>query len=240
MDMKRIAIAFVGLTIVGLLLVQPQQAGAQNHPPPSPPPGGSIIFDPGATPGVTALPTTYTLYSTTFTATLALTDITFAFRHDPGYFAMDNVSVTPGPGFVNGGFETGDLTGWTYDNMYGVSFAGVVSNGCHGLPNFAGSFVWCDGATQGYDAIDQKVATVIGTTYTVSFWLDQFDSTGFSTGFFQDLSTNGNPGTDGNATGVLVYVGGAAPPPIPEPGTLVLLGSGILGLATVARRKMRL
>ena len=39
--------------------------------------------------------------------------------------------------------------------------------------------------------------------------------------------------------GVLVYVGGT-PPPAPEPGTLVLLGSGILGLAGIARRKLRM
>lgn len=170
-----------------------------------------------------------------------MTDVTFAFRHDPGFFAMDDVAITPGSGFTNGGFETGSLPPWNYDNMYGVSFAGVVSNGCVGIPNFDGSFVWCDGATQGYDAIDQKVATTVGDTYTVSFWLNQVDSTGHSTGFFQDLSNNGLPGTDGNATGLLVYVGGAPPPPsTPEPGTLVLLGSGILGLGSVLRRKLNM
>jgi hypothetical protein len=80
------------------------------------------------------------MYSASFTATLTTTDITFAFRHDPGYFAMDIVSIAPGPGFVNSGFETGDLTGWNYDNVYGVSFAGVVSNACQTLPNFCRVF----------------------------------------------------------------------------------------------------
>ena len=237
--MKRVSKVFAGLTLAGLMLALPQ-AGAQNHPPPPPGSGGSIIFDPGATPGVTSLPSTYTQYSATFTATLTSTDITFAFRHDPGYFAMDDVMLN-GVLLTNGGFETGDLTGWHYDNMYGVSFAGVVSNGCQGMANYDGSFVWCDGATQGYDAIDQHVSTLIGNSYTVSFWLNNVDITGHSTGFFQDLSTNGLAGTSGNGTGVLVYVGGAPPPPTtPEPGTLVMFGSGIIGLAGLLRRKINL
>lgn len=39
--MTRISLAFASLTIVGLLLVQSQPAGAQNYPPPMPPPGGA-------------------------------------------------------------------------------------------------------------------------------------------------------------------------------------------------------
>ena len=77
------------------------------------------------------------------------------FQHGPGSLGMDDVTITSWAGFVDGGFETGSLSPWGYDNVYGVSFAGVVSNGCQGMPNHAGSFVWCDGATQGYDAINQ-------------------------------------------------------------------------------------
>ena len=228
--------------VLASLCVTPLLLHAQNHPPPPPPMGGSVIFDPGAVYGVTPLPTSYTEYSATFTATATSTDITFAFRHDPGYFAFDDASVSTGMGpnlFLNPGFETGDLTDWHYDNMYGVSFAGVVATACGAIPPNSGSFLWCDGATQGYDAIDQVVATTVGDTYTVSFWMNQYDATGHSTGFFQDLSTNGLAGTSGNATGVLVYVGNGPPPPTtPEPGTLALLGSGALGIAGILRRKL--
>lgn len=50
-------------------------------------------------------------------------------------------------------------------------------------------------------------------------------------------------GVTSSTTGCGVAGGGASPncyPPVPEPGTLVLLGSGLLGLGAIMRRKLRL
>lgn len=191
---------------------------------------------------------TYTQYSVTFIAGATTEDVTFAFRNDPGYSAVDNVSVTAMGSSTNlisnGSFASG-LSGWNYDNVYGATFGGVVSSGCQGLPNDTGDTAnWCDGATQAYDAIDQTISTVVGQTYTITFDQDVVDATGFAGSHYQQLSTNGcvdtsgiscANGTQGNGIDTLVYVGATIPPPAntPEPSTLVLsaLGAGLLGLA---------
>jgi hypothetical protein len=88
------------------------------------------------------IPSSYTEYTIDFTAAAlsTTTDITFAFRNDPGYLALSDVVLTNETTstvdpLVNGSFQDGNLTGWTYDNGYGATFGGVVSDGCEGLPN---------------------------------------------------------------------------------------------------------
>ena len=71
----------------------------------------------------TPIPHTYTQYSVDFTATAASTNISFAFREDPAFLHLDDVSVilkTGGPELIlNGGFEAGPVganapTNWTF------------------------------------------------------------------------------------------------------------------------------
>jgi len=201
----------------------------------------------------------WTLYSTGFTATGLTTDITFAFRNDPGFTAFDDASISTGGGpnlFVNGGFETGTLPPWTYDNVYGAPFGGSVTStgtpgGCAGVTPYphSGTFGWCDGATQAYDAIDQTVATTPGDVYTISFWQTQNDTTGTPETIYQQLSDNGcydttdtsatcHGGTGGNGIDTLVYAQQGIPAPAPEPATITLLATGLIG-AGVKRFKER-
>src|ERR1700739_1274584 len=125
----------IGL-LAGLALLLGHQADANPCPPGNPPsncgpPTGSIL-DLNGTP----VPHSYQLYTTSFTATNASTNISFAFREDPAFLGLDDVSVTTGGGphlITNGGFEGGPLnakapTGWTYLNSFGATFGGVVSN----------------------------------------------------------------------------------------------------------------
>lgn len=68
---------------------------------------------------------------------------------------------------VNGGFETGDMTGWTV--AHAGSFSGVDGGG--GTPH-TGNHWFAMGATSTTDATDfyQDVPTTPGQQYIASFW----------------------------------------------------------------------
>jgi hypothetical protein len=172
-----------------------------------------------------------------FVAGSASTDIGFAFRDDPAFIFFDNASVVDNAGggnlLINGDFQTGDLTGWTYQNPNAAAFSGVVDN-TSGNPVPA----WDDGSVQAYDTLDQVIATIIGDTYTVSYQYSENSGQGV----FSAVSTNGNvTGTGGNGINIVTYAGDARPvlQGVPEPAAwaLMLLGFGGIGAALRNRRK---
>ena len=182
------------LAIVALLIAN--EAYANPCPPGNPPtncgpPVGNVVFD-----GINhqPVPHVYTPYTTNpFTATQAMTNVTFAFREDPAFLELDNVTmfdVTTGTAVpvTNGNFELGIVGGqpvdWTYLNNFGATFGGVVQAGCGVL----GSNCYFDGAVQAYDAITHSITTTIGDIYTVSFQLNDNGPLNV----FSQLSTNGD------------------------------------------------
>jgi hypothetical protein len=190
----------------------------------------------------TAIPHVYTLYSVNFTATDSHTNISFAFREDPAFEFLDDVSVTHGVGpnlITNGDFEAGPVgaaapSGWTYLNTYNATFPGFVNN-VAGLAH-GGSNYYYDGAVQAYDGITQQIATTAGQTYTISFWLN--DNSAQTT--FSRLSTNGDTlDVGGNGIDVLVYAGGVPNLTAPEPASAALLFVGVGGLVALMRRKAK-
>src|SRR5215470_1580706 len=88
------------------------QAFALLCPPGNPPtncapPTGAILDLNG-----TAIPHVYTQYSVNFVAASTSTNISFAFREDPAFLLLDNVSVTTGGGpnlLLNSDFDLGPV-----------------------------------------------------------------------------------------------------------------------------------
>jgi len=159
---------------------------------------------------------------------------------------------------VNCGFETGDFTGWTQDGNTG--FTGVDGN-----PN-SGSFAAFMGPVGSDGSLEQLVGDN-STTYQIMFWLysdggspndftlfwngvdvgpDLVDVGGFGYTKFT-FNVAGNFGAGSN---LLEFVFRQDPAywylddvsvvntGTPEPSSLILMGSGILGLAGVIRRKL--
>jgi len=120
-------------------------------------------------------------YSFTFTPSVSGNQyVMLAFRQDPAYWYVDNVSVHPNGNntnmLTNGSFTTGgnlQVQSSNYGTLYisaptawGVSY----QNGVY--PSAAGTWYggqWVDGAVGSYDGIYQGISVTAGTTYTVEF-----------------------------------------------------------------------
>jgi PEP-CTERM motif len=223
------------VAVLSLAISSTAHAQANNNPPPS-----GAILDLNGQPVPHGAAQTYTV---DFTAAIANTAITFAFREDPAFISFSNASVVDlthpsGNLLLNGNFASGSgsaATDWTYANIYGATFGGVVgSSQCGGGLGTC----WYDGAVQAYDAISQTIATHVGDTYQISFAVS--DNGPLNT--FSALSTNGDTtDTGGNGIDVLAYAQAGLPPPgaVPEPSTWALMLLGFAGLGFAFRQSRR-
>lgn len=165
---------------------------------------------------------------------------------------------------TNGGFETGNFTGWS-DNNPGNPWYFGVGAGAH-----TGSFAVGYGATDGIpDSITQLIPTTIGVSYHYEFWLQADGGGGGGQTFFEatvggvavlslaDDAPFGYTQFSGNfvatdTSTALVFSGFNAPAyyylddvsvteasPVPEAsttGSIALLG-GLVGFACWQRRR---
>ncbi len=167
---------------------------------------------------------------------------------------------------TNGGFETGDFTGWTTGGNF--EDTEVVSGAFYDYTAAqSGSFYAVMGPVGSDGTISQTLADVAGAQYTVSFW---FASVGDNPSDFsaswdgtQLLSlTNPNTGAawsqytyqvTGTGSDTLTFAFRDDPgymsldnvsvtensgQSVPEPSSLLMLGTGVLGLGGVVRRKL--
>ncbi|HEY0778533.1 MAG TPA: PEP-CTERM sorting domain-containing protein, partial [Gemmatirosa sp.] len=235
---------FASALVVAAVALNASAAFAQGPPP------GAILDIAMADPGLVL--NGYRQFTASFVATTTGTTVAWAFREQPAYFAFDDASVTAAgsttnlltdPGFEHAivGVHAPDDGWYRFMQPVDKSAIGTVSwktqpYGCP--PNVAhgGSTFWCDGSVEGYDGLYQVIATTVGQTYDINFWL---------------ADNSGGPLTFPTIN-ALVYAGlglpsgtvpiGPTPPAItgtPEPSTVALVGVGLLAVAHAARRTRR-
>jgi hypothetical protein len=72
---------------------------------------------------------------------------------------------------VNGGFETGDFTGWTVSG--GAFDCGINGSGISNVSPYSGVYSACFGNPDGYTYISQYLATVPGQSYVLTVMIAQ-------------------------------------------------------------------
>jgi hypothetical protein len=158
---------------------------------------------------------------------------------------------------TNGGFETGDFTGWNTTGDMAFSWV------CGGTCQYEGTYAAALGTIGDMGYLSQTLTTKPGANYTLSFWLANGASTGqniFDVKFgtaeltldsltyfnYQKFTLDYTATSDQtllqfgfrNDTSYW-FLDGVSAPAIPEPGTLGMMASGLFGIATVMRRKLR-
>jgi hypothetical protein len=121
--------------------------------------------------------TTDTCFAYKWTSpTTGLVTLAFQFRHDPGVWYLDDVSVYSGATQMlsNGGFETGSLSPWIKTAGSCGESGGVMSTGS---PH-SGSYALADGSVNCADKISQQFTAIAGQIYVVSFWLRSSSTSG--------------------------------------------------------------
>ena len=105
----------------------------------------------------------YTEFVFYVVATGPTATLQFGFRHDPSFFYLDDILVTPNQ-VQNPGFESGNFSPWTQSGNTSFSSVSTI------LPH-RGTFSGRFGPVGSLGFLSQNLSTVPGATYTLRFFL---------------------------------------------------------------------
>lgn len=137
--------------------------------------------------GVVPAASLWQQYSYSFVASSAQTSISFVFRNEPSYTALDDIALLAQGSslnlLANGNLEAAGVVGpngatapagWAVTQSQEVGTPGEWRSSSAGAPPFlahSGSGFWYDGSVGAFDGLTQQVTTTAGSAYTLSFWL---------------------------------------------------------------------